>query len=223
MFDELEPGAHSRLWFRHRDAKARRKYAAIPKRARLTFEANDFEPSDEQQALADHMNAMVVASPEDKYKRGVRLSGEMTLVTGPRQVGRTTGACWAMHDVITRDERKRVSGRYVTAAQLCEMFTDAARNDGVLSGEWEDPHLLHAIRSCFDILIIDDFGTEPLTDFRTDSMYSLLQSRANAMMPTYVIKHTSLTEERLNSRYPDQMVDLLLDFDEFEFVVPVKR
>src|SRR5690606_312260 len=111
-------------------------------------------------------------------------TGTGLLIIGPRQVGKTFAACAAL-DHIVANEKDRRSGVYVTAGELAEMFMDTSRG-GVLPDKWGNPHLLSYIHDTFDLVVIDDLGTESPSDYKTGRLFALLNERYNAMLPTIV-------------------------------------
>ncbi|MCL2053434.1 MAG: ATP-binding protein [Oscillospiraceae bacterium] len=64
-----------------------------------------------------------------------------------------------------------------------------------------------------DLLIIDDFGSEFLTDFHESKIYNLINTRINRGLPTII--STNLTKEQLQSRYNDRIISRL--FGEYQY------
>ena len=59
-----------------------------------------------------------------------------------------------------------------------------------------------------DLLIIDDLGTEMLSNFAQSALYNLINTRLAAGRPTVV--STNLGEDELQARYGDRIASRLL-------------
>lgn len=59
-----------------------------------------------------------------------------------------------------------------------------------------------------DLLIIDDLGTETVTQYTVAWLYDIVNSRINSRKPTVI--NTNLTHEELRQRYADRITSRLL-------------
>ncbi len=59
-----------------------------------------------------------------------------------------------------------------------------------------------------ELLILDDLGTEPLTQFVVSCLYNLINTRLNHGRPTII--NTNLTDRELRERYQDRITSRLL-------------
>ncbi len=62
-----------------------------------------------------------------------------------------------------------------------------------------------------DLLIIDDFGTETVTQFTVSCFYNLINTRVNKGLP--IIINTNLTQDEIKTKYSDRIASRL--FGEF--------
>ena len=87
-----------------------------------------------------------------------------------------------------------------------QRFGDGHEGDGAERGFFE----------C-DLLILDDLGTEAVTQYTVSWLYDVINHRLNAEKPTII--NTNLTEDGLRSRYDDRIASrLLFNFTPILFV-----
>lgn len=75
------------------------------------------------------------------------------------------------------------------------------------SGEFE-PEAWHTVTRC-DLLIIDDLGTERVTDWTEEQLHRLFDTRGRERRRTIVT--TNLTSKKIEDRYDSRVADRLLD------------
>lgn len=75
------------------------------------------------------------------------------------------------------------------------------------SGEFE-PEAWRTVTQC-DLLIIDDLGTERVTDWTGEQLHRLLDTRGRERRRTIVT--TNLTSQKVEDRYDSRVADRLLD------------
>ena len=78
-----------------------------------------------------------------------------------------------------------------------QRFGDGYEGDGAERGFFEA-----------DLLILDDLGTEAVTQYTLSWLYDVINSRLNAEKPTII--NTNLSEEALRERYDDRIASRLL-------------
>lgn len=71
-----------------------------------------------------------------------------------------------------------------------------------------DPNLLEAVKKC-EVLMIDDIGLEKATDWITEQLYLVINSRYEAMLPTIVTSNQS--PEDLGKTHNAQIASRLLE------------
>jgi len=136
------------------------------------------------------------------------------VMTGTKGTGKThlaSAICNYIEHTDAPPERKPLT-MYLTAPDLLQMLRSGYDND-------DHAELLDLCRGV-DVLILDDLGTESGTEWAREKMYSVLNWRYQADLPTVVV-----TNERLEN-LPPRLWDRLAD-DEFcthlEIVAPSYR
>lgn len=206
LYDDEHESHYSRRALPYRPLKDRLKIAQIPKQ-------RDAQLTGEQLKVGKWIDKVIKGSPAmhpelrlSPEKQGVRLESEKNLrIFGGRQAGKTLAVATALRDAITD---YKLSGTFVSAPVLFEMFTDAERNSGVLPDTYFDPHMLDYIRSKIDLVVIDDLGNEHITEFRKGAFQSFLAIRAVNLMP--VVFTTRISDEDVFvERYGERAAEYL--------------
>lgn len=94
---------------------------------------------------------------------------------------------------------------YRTAQDIMSVFERQRFGDGH-QGDGTEREFFEA-----ELLIIDDLGTEVVTQYTVSWLYDIINSRTNEDMPTII--NTNLTKEELRSRYADRITSRI--FGEF--------
>ena len=118
------------------------------------------------------------------------------LLTGPTGLGKTHLSTAIARQVM----EKGFDVYYVTATELFRSFEETrfAREDDAA------PNMRPA---CCDLLILDDLGTEPTTQYSVSCLYELLNARINREKPWII--NTNLGAEELQKKYQDRIVSRL--------------
>lgn len=94
---------------------------------------------------------------------------------------------------------------YRTAQDIMSVFERQRFGDGH-QGDGTEREFFEA-----DLLIIDDLGTEVVTQYTVSWLYDIINSRTNEDKPTII--NTNLTQEELRARYADRITSRI--FGEF--------
>lgn len=118
------------------------------------------------------------------------------LLTGPTGLGKTHLSTAIARQVM----EKGYDVYYVTATELFRTFEETrfAREGDTA------PNMRPA---CCDLLILDDLGTEPSTQYSVSCLYELLNARINREKPWII--NTNLGADELQKKYQDRIVSRL--------------
>ena len=114
------------------------------------------------------------------------------LLTGPTGLGKTHLSTAIARQVM----EKGYDVYYVTAAELFRTFEETRFSR-------EDDAAPNMRPACCDLLILDDLGTEPITQYSVSCLYELLNARINREKPWII--NTNLGADELQKKYQDRI------------------
>ncbi len=139
-----------------------------------------------------------------RYASEFSLHSENLLFSGPTGLGKTFLSACIARQVTDRG----FSVEYQTACRLFSDFESARFGDR----SEEARQLPQKYLTC-DLLIIDDLGTEMVTQFVISTLYTVVNTRLTQSMPTII--STNLPPEKLESRYSPQIASRLQGYYRF--------
>ena len=145
--------------------------------------------------LTVRRNASVLRSFAENFSKDTT---DNFLLIGPTGLGKTHLSTSVAVVVIGRG----FDVLYRTAQEIMSVFEkqrfgSGTQGDGTESAFYDS-----------DLLIIDDLGTETVTQYTVAWLYDIVNSRINSRKPTVI--NTNLTHEELRQRYADRITSRLL-------------
>ncbi len=145
--------------------------------------------------LTVRRNASVLRSFAENFSKDTT---DNFLLIGPTGLGKTHLSTSVAVVVIERG----FDVLYRTAQEIMSVFEkqrfgSGTQGDGTESAFYDS-----------DLLIIDDLGTETVTQYTVAWLYDIVNSRINSRKPTVI--NTNLTHEELRQRYADRITSRLL-------------
>lgn len=164
----------SAKYWRNRPVEERLRNLRIPPRYRKCSFDN-FETSPTTAPLVKAMKNWVDKMPENLEEgTGLYISGDIG-------TGKTHLAVSALKEVVKRYE---LSGLFLTYDMFCEMVYDSRSTDGELPEMYGEPNLLKYTRRVYDVVVIDNFNADRVTDYMVKVTADLIQSRYDTQLPT---------------------------------------
>lgn len=163
----------SKYW-RNRPLDERLRNLRIPPRYRAcTFE--NFETTDSTKPLVKALNTWVSKMTENMDEgMGLYISGDIG-------TGKTHLAVATLKEVVQKHE---LSGLFLTYDMYCEMVYDSRLTDGELPEMYGQVNLLKYARRVYDVVVIDNFNADRVTDYMVKMTADLVQSRYDTQLPT---------------------------------------
>jgi hypothetical protein len=138
----------------------------------------------------------------DEYRRGIR---RPLAIMGPVGTGKTWIAAAVARELLLRGAPAPQSpdgpGRHPVPVRFMSM-------DGMLQSMRPGNEQVDLVAYATPpVLVLDDFGTERLTEWEADRLWSLAYARTNAQLP--IVLTTNLTPEQIKARYEQRTVQRL--------------
>ena len=162
----------SAKYWRNRPLDERLKNLRVPPRYRLcSFDS--FETTTATQPLVKALHKWVSNMPQNMEEgMGLYISGDVG-------TGKTHLAVATLKEVIKQHE---LSGLFLTYDMFCEMVYDS--RDGELPEMYGEENLLKYTRRTYDVVVIDNFNADRVTDYMIKMTADLIQSRYDTQLPT---------------------------------------
>lgn len=159
-------------YWRNRPVEERLRNLRIPPRYKsCTFDS--FETTKTTEPLAKAVTKWVSQMPENMEDgMGLYMSGDVG-------TGKTHLAVAALKAVVSKFE---LSGFFITYDKFCEMVYDS--RDGELPEMYGEENLLKYIYRVFDVVVIDNFNADRVTDYMIKRTGDLIQARYDSQLPT---------------------------------------
>ena len=179
----------SAKYWRNRQPEERLKNAHIPKR----FTKKTLGDYDTKLGSPD----VVTYSQQwiDNIEHN-RECGEGLYLFGGSGSGKTHVACGVLREVVLNN---LLSGFFITAEKFVEASYDEMNPDHELPEMYGDEHMLKYIHSVYDVLVLDNLGSERMTDFTKKAITSMLNSRYEQQLITIITSEIPLS--RLSDIY----------------------
>lgn len=187
----------SAKYWRNRQPEERLKNAHIPKR----FTKKTLGDYDTKLGSPD----VVTYSQQwiDNIEHN-RECGEGLYLFGGSGSGKTHVACGVLREVVLNN---LLSGFFITAEKFVEASYDEMNPDHELPEMYGDEHMLKYIHSVYDILVLDNLGSERMTDFTKKAITSMLNSRYEQQLITIITSEIPLS--RLSDIYGPRVKSIL--------------
>jgi DNA replication protein DnaC len=75
-------------------------------------------------------------------------------------------------------------GRFITASEYLRALDNERYNDGVLSDEYDEEHLISYLRTVYDVVVVDDLSSMRSTEYARREISDLLASRVSRRLVT---------------------------------------
>ena len=131
-------------------------------------------------------------------------SGEGLYFCGATGTGKTHLAAALLSEILFT---KQLGGFFITAEKFVEASYDEMNPDHELPEMYGDEHMLKYIHSVYDILVLDNLGSERMTDFTKKAITSMLNSRYEQQLITIITSEIPLS--RLSDIYGPRVKSIL--------------
>ena len=187
----------SAKYWRNRQPEERLKNAHIPKR----FTKKTLGDYDTKLGSPD----VVTYSQQwiDNIEHN-RECGEGLYLFGGSGSGKTHVACGVLMEVVLNN---LLSGFFITAEKFVEASYDEMNPDHELPEMYGDEHMLKYIHSVYDVLVLDNLGSERMTDFTKKAITSMLNSRYEQQLISIITSEIPLS--RLSDIYGPRVKSIL--------------
>jgi len=187
----------SAKYWRNRQPEERLKNAHIPKRF-VKKTLNDYDTKLGSPDVVTYSQQWI-----DNIEHN-RECGEGLYLFGGSGSGKTHVACGVLREVVLNNF---LSGFFITAEKFVEASYDEMNPDHELPEMYGDEHMLKYIHSVYDILVLDNLGSERMTDFTKKAITSMLNSRYEQQLITIITSEIPLS--RLSDIYGPRVKSIL--------------
>lgn len=123
--------------------------------------------------------------------------------SGKKGSGKTMSVCALANELLEKDYQVR----FATSARILQEIRNTYSN----SSEYTESRMMSDLKTC-ELLIIDDFGVEKVTDWAQEKMYEIINERYLAERPTIFTANTDIKDlpynERITSRIEYMCVNI---------------
>lgn len=188
---------HSAKYWRNRQPIERLKNAHIPKRfTKKTLD--DYNAELGSPDVVTYVRQWLTNIEHNKE------CGEGLYFFGGSGSGKTHVACGLLREIVLNHQ---LSGFFITAEKFVEASYDEMNPDNVLSDMYSDEYMLKYINAVYDVLVLDNLGSERMTDFTKKAITSMLNSRYEQQLITIITSEIPLS--RLSDIYGPRVASIL--------------